>query len=474
MKQQLSIQLFNFCNRGQLCQTLVTILNTSLAGEAELHCEDVSEACLDCEDSFFQKLEVSNPHLVILILTTAQLPLVRKLMPGIKTGRNDPEIILVAEECDADEILSLMSLGAADFIIPPLNPSDTMPRVWRQLQRAKSRIDATHSLKTRVGMRRLIGESPVFLEEVRKIPLLASCDGRVLILGESGTGKELFARAIHYLSPRTTHPFVAVSCGAIPVDLLENEMFGHKKGAFTGATTSQLGLISEAEGGTLFLDEIDCLPLLAQSKLLRFLQEGEYKPLGSAKSQHADARVIAASNIDLEQAVKEGRLRQDLYYRLNIARVNLPALRDRRDDIQLLAEHFLAKYAHEFSRSTPGLSEAAMRKLILYDWPGNIRELENTIERAVMLTEREQICDSEILLPDSAAGVEDESFQAEKARVVTQFERTYIYNLMVTYHGNVSQAARAAKKNRRAFWELIRKHNLDVQSFRNNSSSGKN
>ncbi|MFZ0062830.1 MAG: sigma-54 dependent transcriptional regulator, partial [Pyrinomonadaceae bacterium] len=399
MKQQLSIQLFNFCNCGQLCQTLVTILNTSLAGEAELHREDVSESCLDCEDSFFQKLEVSNPHLVILILTTAQLPLVRKLMPGIKTGRNDPGIILVAEECDADEILSLMSLGAADFIIPPLNPSDTMPRVWRQLQRAKSRIDATHSLKARVGMRRLIGESPGFLEEVRKIPLLASCDGRVLILGESGTGKELFARAIHYLSPRTTHPFVAVSCGAIPVDLLENEMFGHKKGAFTGATTSQLGLISEAEGGTLFLDEIDCLPLLAQSKLLRFLQEGEYKPLGSAKSQHADARVIAASNIDLEQAVKEGRLRQDLYYRLNIARVNLPALRDRRDDIQLLAEHFLAKYAHEFSRSTPGLSEAAMRKLIFYDWPGNIRELENTIERAVMLTEREQICDSEIVLP---------------------------------------------------------------------------
>ena len=473
MKQQLSIQLFNFCSCGQLCQTLVTILNTSLAGEADLHCDDVSVSCLDCEDSFFQKLEGSKPHLVLLLLTTAQIPLVRKLMPGIKTAKNDPEIILVAEECDADEILSLMSLGAADFIIPPLNPSDTMPRVWRQLQRAKSRIDATHALKARVGLRLLIGESPVFLEEVRKIPLLASCDGRVLILGESGTGKELFARAIHYLSARTTHPFVAVSCGAIPVDLLENEMFGHRKGAFTGATTSQLGLISEAEGGTLFLDEIDCLPLLAQSKLLRFLQEGEYKPLGSAKSQHADVRVIAASNIDLEQAVKEGRLRQDLYYRLNIARVNLPALRDRRDDIHLLTEHFLAKYAHEFSRDTPGLSEAAMRKLIFYDWPGNIRELENTIERAVMLTKRDQICDNEILLPDTAAGTETASFQAEKARVVTQFERTYIHNLMVTYQGNVSQAARAAKKNRRAFWELIRKHNLNVQGFRNNSS-GKN
>jgi two-component system response regulator GlrR len=292
-------------------------------------------------------------------------------------------------------------------------------------------------------------------------------------LGQSGTGKELFARAIHYLSSRHTHPFVAVSCGSIPVDLLENEMFGHKKGAFTGATTSQFGLISEAEGGTLLLDEIDCLPLLAQSKLLRFLQEGEYKPLGSSKVQHANVRVIAASNIDLERAVKEGKLRQDLYYRLNIARVNLPALCDRRDDIPLLAEHFLAKYAHEFGRCVLKLSEAAMRRLIFYDWPGNIRELENTIERAVMLTEQEQISDTEILLPVTVA-VEDESFQAMKAKVITQFERTYIQNLMINYHGNVSQAARAAKKNRRAFWELIRKHNLEVQTFRTTSSARKN
>jgi two-component system response regulator GlrR len=466
MKQQLSIHLFNFCRSGELCQALVTILRDSLASKAEVHSKNVSDWCPKFEDSFVKKLEVSSPHLVLLILTTDQVPLVRRLIPVIKTGKNDPEIILVTEECDANEILSLMSLGASDFIIPPLTASATIPRVWRLLQKAKSRIDATKSLKARAGVRLLIGESPVFLAEVKKIPRLASCDGRVLIQGESGTGKELFARAIHYLSPRMTHPFVAVSCGAIPVELLENEMFGHRKGAFTGATTSQLGLISEAEGGTLFLDEIDCLPLLAQSKLLRFLQEGEYKPLGSAKPLHADVRVVAASNIDLEQAVKQGKLRPDLYYRLNIARVNLPALRERRDDIPLLANYFLAKYAHEFGRGIHGLSEAAMRKLTFYDWPGNIRELENTVERAVMLAEENQICDSEILLPSAGLACEDESFQAVKAKVVTQFERTYIHNLMVTYHGNVSQAARAAKKNRRAFWELIRKHNLDVESFR--------
>src|SRR5258708_1182249 len=240
MKQQLTIQLFNFCRSGQLCETLATILKASLENKAEVHCEDVSDFCPEFEDSFFKVPKSSNPHLVLLILTTAQLPLARKLIPVIKTGKHDPEIMLVTDECDADEILSLMSLGASDFIIPPLNASATMPRVWRLLQKAKSRIEATQSLKARVGLRLLIGESPVFLAEVEKIPLLASCDGRVLILGQSGTGKELFARAIHYLSARMTHPLVAVSCGAIPVDLVDNEMFGHKKGAFTGATTSQL------------------------------------------------------------------------------------------------------------------------------------------------------------------------------------------------------------------------------------------
>jgi two-component system, NtrC family, response regulator GlrR len=472
MDQQISIQLFDFCDSGELCETLVAILSAALEGEAELHWEGVSKLTGEFEGGFFRRLEVSKPRLVLLILSTNQVALVREFIQGIKTSKHNPEIILITEECDTNEILNLMMLGASDFITAPINVTATIPLVRRLLQKAKWREDSTQSLKAKIGMRLLIGESATFLAETRKIPLLASCDGRVLILGQSGTGKELFARAIHYLSARHTHPFVAVSCGSIPVDLLENEMFGHQKGAFTGATTTQPGLISEAEGGTLFLDEIDCLPLLAQSKLLRFLQEGEYKPLGSSKVQHADVRVIAASNIELERAVKEGKLRQDLYYRLNIARVNLPALCDRRDDIPRLAEHFLAKYANEFGRSVQRLSETAMRKLVFYDWPGNIRELENTIERAVMLTEQEQISATEIILADTGT-VEDESFQAMKAKVITQFERTYIHNLMVNYHGNVSQAAKAAKKNRRAFWELIRKHNLEVQSFRTNPRSSK-
>jgi len=473
MDQHIDIQLFDFCDRGELCETLAANLRTSLKDKTELRWEVVSEYSGECEDAFLKRLEISKPQLVLLILATAQVALVRKLIQRIKSSKHNPEIILITKDCDTNEILELMSLGASDFITPPFNIAATIPRVHRLLEKAKWRSDSTQSLKAKIGLRSLIGEAPIFLAETRKIPLLASCDGRVLILGQTGTGKELFARAIHYLSPRMTHPFVAVSCGAIPVELLENEMFGHNKGAYTGATSSEPGLISEADGGTLFLDEVDCLPLLAQTKLLRFLQEGEYKPLGSSKSLHADVRVIAASNIDLGQAVKERRLRQDLYYRLNIARVNLPALCDRRVDIPLLAEHFLAKYAHEFDRSARELSEAAMRKLNFYDWPGNIRELENTIERAVMFTETNCILETEIVLPDAEKSIEDESFQESKARVVTQFERTYVENLMETYHGNVSQAARAAKKNRRAFWALIRKHDVDVQSFRAKSTSSK-
>ena len=247
-------------------------------------------------------------------------------------------------------------------------------------------------------------------------------------------------------------------------------MFGHSKGAFTGATSSEVGLIREAEGGTLFLDEVDCLPLLAQTKLLRFLQEGEYKPLGSSKAQYADVRVIAASNLNLEQAVREGKVRQDFYYRLNVARIHLPALRERRDDIPLMAEHFLAKYAHHFNRRVTGFSDAAIRKLVAYDWPGNIRELENTIERAVMLSEAEWLIDSDLLISVNDFNGDSESFQDSKNRMIVQFERSYLQRLMTQHHGNVTQAARAAKKNRRAFWELIRKHNIDLHIFRTHKS----
>ena len=319
------------------------------------------------------------------------------------------------------------------------------------------------------GLPQLLGESPAFLAEIRKIPLLAQCDVNVLISGETGTGKELCARAIHYLSPRAGRPFIAVNCGAIPVELVENELFGHERGAFTDASTAQGGLIHEAEGGTLFLDEIACLPLLAQVKLLRFLQDKEYRRLGSTKTQQGDVRVVAAMNIDLEEAVREGKLRQDLYYRLNIIPLVLPPLRERREDIPLLARYFLAKYAAKLNKDVTDCSPDVMQLLVLYEWPGNVRELEHTIERAVVLSEQAVIHKADIILPRVAAAAHQDSFQEAKAKVIAQFERTYIQGLLLAHQGNITKAARAAQKNRRAFWQLMRKHLLDAHSFKSSA-----
>jgi two-component system, NtrC family, response regulator GlrR len=320
------------------------------------------------------------------------------------------------------------------------------------------------------SLRHMVGESPAFLAAIEKVPLVARCDATVLISGETGTGKELVARAIHYLSPRAKKPFVAVNCGAIPPELVENELFGHERSAFTGATASQTGLIQEAEGGTLFLDEVDSLPLLAQVKLLRFLQEKEYRPLGAGRMLKADVRVVAAANSDLEGAVEAGRLRQDLYYRLSVIPLHLPALRERREDIPLLARHFLAKYAREMGQPARGLSPGALQTLLDHPWPGNVRELEHVVQRAVVLSQDQgEVGAGHVVLPRSrrsAARPAAEGFQQAKARAVAEFEAAYIRDLLLLHQGNISRAAKSAEKNRRAFWELIRKHGIDAESFR--------
>jgi two-component system response regulator GlrR len=465
MDKQSNLKLFDVCGGGPLYETLEATLKSTFGGRFRSQSVDGLDG--RSQAGLLARLEVANPQVILLIVDNNQLSRACNFIKEVKARKQGSDVVVISEECDASEMFDLLKVGASDFMVAPISVPDTVARIWR-LFGENPRHDLTQSLKATAGMKLLVGQAPSFLAETRKIPLLAGCDGRVLILGETGTGKELFARAIHYLSPRMRQPFVPVSCGAIPVDLLENELFGHEKGAFTGAISYKPGLIREAENGTLFLDEIDALPLLAQTKLLRFLQEGEYRPLGASKSLQADVRVIAASNANLGELVREGRLRQDLYYRLNIIRINLPPLRDRREDIPLLSAHFVDKYAHEFRRNIRGLTEAAMQKLVFHDWPGNIRELENTIERAVVLTHKERIEGSEIMLADSDLPVEIQSFQESKAKVITKFERSYIRNLMVVYRGNITHAARAAKKNRRAFWELMRKHKIDVNVFRSN------
>jgi DNA-binding NtrC family response regulator len=388
------------------------------------------------------------------------------LFQSIRRQQSQVPIIAVAEAGEPGELFELLKLGASDFITPPLKSVDVLPRLWRLLEHTRQRETLQHRLKERLGLKQLIGSSPAFVSEIRKIPLLARCDAGVLISGETGTGKELCARAIHYLGPRASRPFVPVNCGAIPVELVENELFGHERGAFTGASNSQAGLICEADGGTLFLDEIDCLPLPSQVKLLRFLQDKEYRPLGSPKVCKADVRIIAATNIDFEEAVRAGKVRQDLYYRLNVIPLMLPPLRERREDIPLLALHFLEKYASEFDRPATNFSWDATQKLILYDWPGNVRELEHVVERAIVLSEQVIIQETSIILPCSEKPTSLESFQKGKAKVVAQFERAYIEQLLMLYQGNITKAAQAARKNRRAFWQLMHKHRIDAQSYK--------
>ena len=387
------------------------------------------------------------------------------LIQSLNRQRPEIPIIVVIEDCGPGETLELLRNGASDFVTPPLRSADILARTWRLLNRPQTRDHVVHATKQETGLKLLIGKTSNFLGEIKKIPLIARCDSRVLITGETGTGKEMCARAIHYLSPRTAKPFVPVNCGAIPVELAENELFGHESGAFTGANGPKPGLVEEAEGGTLFLDEIDCLPLMAQVKLLRFLQDKQYRRLGSSKVRYADVRMIVASNAILEDAVQKGQMRQDLYYRLNVICIALPPLRDRREDISLLANHFLQKYAVEFNKGVRTISAEALQKLAFYDWPGNVRELEHTIERAVVFCESSVLGEEDIALPSQDAKPE-ESFQQAKAKIIEQFEKDYVQRLLLSSNGNISRAAQAARKNRRAFWELIRKHRIDANNFK--------
>lgn len=417
----------------------------------------------DWKPDYSALVECYDPAIVFLILSQALVEHSARLVQPFRKSTDQP-LIVVASRSEPDQIFEMLKQGASDFITPPLTRESILPRLWRLLHGLEGK-SAPGVARHAESLRKLVGQSKAFVDQLNRIPLVARCDATVLISGETGTGKELFARAIHELSPRSKGPFVAVNCGAIPMELAEGELFGHERGAFTGAHAQRKGLVEEANRGTLFLDEIDSLPLLAQVKLLRFLQEKEYRPLGSPNTRTADVRVITATNIDVENAVRSGRLRHDLYYRLNILPIVLPPLRERRDDILLLAGHFLTRYSMQFEKAVCGFTPEAREALILYPWPGNVRELEHAVARAVAMSESGSVSAAALQLA-GADGEGIQSFQAAKAKVVSRFERAYLEGLLLACHGNISRAAQAANKNRRSFWELLRKHRIDAGRFR--------
>ncbi len=320
----------------------------------------------------------------------------------------------------------------------------------------------------------LIGESSLFIKVLHNINKFSKSDAPVLITGETGTGKELVARAIHYQSNRLDYPFVPVNCGAIPDNLIENELFGHARGAYTDAGAAQKGLIEEAEGGTLFLDEVDSLSPKAQVSVLRFLQDQEYRPLGSKQIKRANVRIVAATNADLSDKVSNGSFRNDLYYRLNILLLDLPALRDRKEDITLLADHFLEKFSNQYGNGRKRLHPRTVDWMIQHDWPGNIRELENFILREYLANDALIICCHETTEAENESnriifnGVDwnkEGGFSAAKAHIISEFEKNYLDWLLRKTKGNVSDAAKQSGKERRALGKLLKKYAIDKSKY---------
>jgi len=402
-------------------------------------------------------------------------------MSGVDVLRTAKQIndqiigIMITAYGSKDSIQEVLRLGAADYLDKPFNVDELKFRVRKELERRQLQQENSllkRALHSANGLDNIIGRSPAMLSLYQLIETIAPTGSTVLISGESGTGKELVARAIHVNSSRKDRPFVALNCGALPESLLESELFGHMRGAFTGADSNRKGLIEVADKGTIFLDEIGEMSAPMQVKLLRVLQERRFRRVGGTEEIEADIRIIAATNRDLAKLVADGQFREDLYYRVNVIPVHLPPLRDRQDDVPLLAEHFAAKYTLQLGKPITGISHEAMQCLLAYAWPGNIRELENAMERAVALEQGSQIRAES--LPErvrgggggdgtSRAAVKPEEFPDDGFDLeqhVREIEREYIAEALRRAGGVKVRAADLLGMSFRSLRYYMKKYNL--------------
>ncbi|HVK87012.1 MAG TPA: sigma-54 dependent transcriptional regulator [Kofleriaceae bacterium] len=355
--------------------------------------------------------------------------------------------------------------GAADVVAKPFNAAELAFRIGRAALPAEARADMRRPRKSDV----LIGTGPWIKELYDRIAMVAATDVTVAIFGESGTGKELVARTIHNSSPRHDAPFVVVNCAAIPEQLLEDELFGHVRGAFTDASRDREGLLSAAHMGTLFLDEIGELPLPLQAKLLRVLQSHEFRRIGDDQDRRVDVRVITATNRDLDQLVARGSFRQDLYYRINVFPMHLPPLRARPEDIALLVHHFVHKYRGRLGKPIDGMSPGALARFATYDFPGNVRELENKVHQAMVVAAGPIIEEDDVALPVRVPTQHVDlgrPFRELKQEAIDTFERGYLTELLRVHGGNLAKAARAAGMDRKNLWALVERHGLDRAQFK--------
>ncbi len=431
-----------------------------------LSAEGYETACAADAEAALRQLEIATPELVLCDLRMPGMDGL-ELLPQLVRRLPEATVILMSAYGTAELAIEAMKRGAYDYLAKPFAPSDLLLALRKARERERLRR-ANQLLRREVerasGEHPIVAASEPMIEVLEVMERAAGFKATVLLTGESGTGKEVLARAIHSQSPRRGEAFVAVNCAAIPEALLESELFGHAKGAFTGADRARRGLFVEADGGTLFLDEVGELPNALQAKLLRVLQEEEVRPLGDSKSRSVDVRVLAATARDLEAEVAAGRFREDLFYRLNVVRLAVPPLRERPKDIPLLVDHFLAHFRDTLGKPVRGISDEALARLVAYRWPGNVRELENVIERAIILADTDRIGLSElpqnVVAPLPGAAVEGRAadFSLRRARRIVEVEA--IQRALRATGGNRTHAARLLEISHRALLYKIKEYGI--------------
>lgn len=390
------------------------------------------------------------------------------LMSDLFQLNSEMPVIILTAYGTIKGAVEAMKKGAYGYIAKPFDYDELLLQIKKCSEKSglsKEVGRLRRLVGERYGFENIVGKSGAVAKLLEQVAQASQVDSFVYISGESGTGKELVAKSLHLASSRKNGPFVAVNCAAIPETLLESELFGYEKGAFTGATQARKGLMAQADGGTFFLDEISEMPPTMQAKLLRVLGELVFYPLGSTRPVKVDLRIMAASNKNLEEEVKQGRFREDLFYRIHVIHLKVPPLRERKEDIPLLAKYFLKKYAEKTTKDITGFSQEAFQKMLRYDWPGNVRELENCVESAVAMTDKNVISEGLILQGKVSSPGGPMAFKDAK----TEFERQYLVHLLEITEGNVSQAAKLAGKYRADLYELLKKHDLDPEGFRGTS-----
>jgi len=450
-----------------------------LAVDDEVKMTRLLEINLKTEGYHVDKATSSKEALQMMEETTYDMVITDLKMPGmdgmellkkIKSIYPYTQVIVITAFGTVESAVEAMRSGAFHYLTKPLNLGE-LKEVVRKALRMKKLEEENIMLKEKILEGEIIGESDSLKKVLQLVRKVAPQDTTILIYGETGTGKELVARAVHKLSPRRKGPYIVVNCAAIPENLLESELFGHKKGTFTGALQDKKGKIELAEGGTLFLDEIGSLSFSLQSKLLRFLETKEIEPLGSNRLIKVDVRVVAATNQDLEKAVQEGTFREDLYFRLNVFPIHIPPLRERKEDIPLLINHFLKLYSQKLNKKIEGIEKEALQILIEYDWPGNVRELENLVERAMVLSEGGMLKKEHFHILHSHSSPSFSSYQEGKSKVLEEFEKNYFASLLEKFAGNVSKTAQEAGLDRKNLYLKLKKYGLNPENFRRKNTA---